>query len=68
MNEVLVIMDFDNVEKIEEISNEILHKLEDRNNAKLEKNFELADKLRDELLELGYKIVDSREGSRIEKL
>ena len=68
MNEVLVIMDFDNVEKIEEISNEILQKLEDRNNAKLEKDFELADKLRDELLELGYKIVDSREGSRIEKL
>ncbi len=68
MNQVLWIFDFSILEDWEEISEEILKKLEKRNKAKKEKNFELADKLRDELLEDWYKIVDSREGSRIEKI
>ena len=68
INEVLAIMDFDSVKEVEEISADILQKLEDRNEAKSEKNFELADELRDELLEWGYKIVDSRDGSRLEKI
>lgn len=68
INEVLAIINFDILEENTEISTEVLEKLEDRNKAKSEKNFELADKLRDELLDLGYKIVDSRDGSRIEKL
>jgi len=51
INEVLAIMDFDSVKEVEEISADILQKLEDRNEAKSEKNFELADELRDELLE-----------------
>jgi cysteinyl-tRNA synthetase len=67
MNQVLWIFDFSILEWSEEISEDILKKLEERNNAKKEKNFELADKLRDELLESGYKIIDSREGSRVEK-
>jgi cysteinyl-tRNA synthetase len=43
-------------------------KLEKRNDAKKNKEFDLADKLRDELLEDWYKIIDSREWSRIEKI
>ena len=68
MNQVLWIFDFSILEKSDEISEDILKKLEERNSAKNEKNFELADKLRDELLEEWYKIVDSREGSRVEKI
>ncbi|MDP3380229.1 MAG: hypothetical protein Q8S84_01420 [bacterium] len=59
-NQVLAIVDFD-VVKNEEIPTDINEKLQDRNTAKKNKDFVLADKLRDELLELGYKIVDSRD-------
>jgi cysteinyl-tRNA synthetase len=41
---------------------------EKRQKAKKEKNFQEADKLRDEILELWYKIIDSREGSSLEKI
>ncbi len=68
-NEVLAIMDFGILEeKLEEIPEEILEKLDARNTAKKEKNFELADSLRDELLKDGYKIIDGREGSRVERI
>lgn len=66
-NQVLAIIDFDILEK-EEIPSEIISKLEERNNAKKEKNFDLADSLRDELISLWYKIVDSRDWSYLEKL
>jgi len=68
MNQVLWIFDFSILEALVEISDDILKKLEERDDAKKEKNFELADKLRDELLSDWYKIVDSREGSRIERI
>jgi len=68
INEVLAIIDFDIISEKTEIPEEVSKKLKDRNNAKIEKDFELADKLRDELLELGYKIVDNRDGSRVEKI
>jgi cysteinyl-tRNA synthetase len=48
-------------EKEEAIPSDILEKLEARNEAKANKNFELSDKLRDELLESGYKILDTRD-------
>lgn len=66
-NQVLAIVDFD-VVKNEEIPTDINEKLQDRNTAKKNKDFVLADKLRDELLELGYKIVDSRDWSYVEKI
>lgn len=66
-NEVIGLMDFSLLEK-NEVPAEILKKLEMRNVAKNDKNFMLADALRDELLALGYKIVDSREGTRVEKI
>jgi len=68
-NEVFWIFDFwileNNNNKTPE---EILIKLEERNNAKKDKNFELADKIRDELTNLWYQIIDSRDWSRIEKI
>lgn len=64
-NQVLSIMNFDFVE--EEVPAEILEKFEERNEAKKQKDFEKADSIRDELLELWYKIVDDRSGSRVEK-
>ncbi len=67
INYVLWIIDFWVLEEWE-IPQNILEKFEARNKAKKEKNFELADKLRDELFEAWYKIIDSREGSKIEKV
>ena len=41
----------------------ILEMIEKRNNAKREKNYELADKIRNELLEKGITLKDTREGT-----
>ena len=64
---VLSVFDFEILNEVE-IPAEILEKLEARNTAKKEKNFAGADALRDELLSLGYKIIDDRTGSRVEKV
>ena len=45
---------------------EILKKIEERNEAKKNKNFELADKIRNELLEMGIILKDTREGTTFE--
>jgi cysteinyl-tRNA synthetase len=67
-NEVLGIIDFSVVELDEQIDVYMKNLLNDRNQAKISKNFELADKIRDELLEKGYKIIDGREGSFLERV
>lgn len=46
---------------------EILKKIEERNEAKKNKNFELADKIRNELLEIGIILKDTREGTTFER-
>lgn len=46
----------------------ILSKIEERNQAKKNKNYALADSIRDELLEKGIRLVDSREGTTYEIL
>lgn len=66
-DQVLSIIDFDVVNS-EEIPENILEIFESRNEEKKQKNFEKADKLRDELIEKGYKIVDNREWSYLEKI
>jgi len=66
--EVLWIFDFSILEKEEKVPENILSKFEERNNAKKEKDFEKADKIRDELLSEWYKIIDDRNGSRVEKI
>jgi cysteinyl-tRNA synthetase len=67
-NEVLGIIDFSVVELDEQIDGYMKNLLNDRNQAKISKNFELADQIRDELLEKGYKIIDGREGSVLERV
>ena len=44
----------------------IKSKIEERAEAKRNKNFALADSIRDELLEKGVKLIDSREGTTYE--
>ena len=71
-----LIDDFDKVlslgliEEEKEVSPEleelILVKIEERNQAKKNKNFVLADKIRDELFNKGVKLVDSRDGTTYE--
>jgi len=51
-----------------EIPDEILKLVEKRNNYKKEKKYIDADKVRDEIEGLGYKILDTREGTKIERL
>jgi len=55
-------------EETEEISSEIMDLVELRNKYKSEKNYMEADKVRDELLSLGYKILDTRDGVKIERI
>lgn len=64
---VLSILDLD-VLNSEEIPAWIMQKFEARNTAKKAKDFALADTLRDELLNLGYKIIDDRSWSRVERI
>lgn len=45
---------------------EILEQIEKRNKAKEEKNYQLADSIRDELLKKGIKLIDGREGTTYE--
>ena len=55
-----------NLIKKEELSEKhdyIMKKIEERKNAKLNKNFELADSIRNELLKEGIILVDTREGT-----
>lgn len=72
-----LIEDFDRVlsldltvfEETEEVVDlEILEKIELRNEAKKNKDFALADKIRDELLEIGIRLIDSREGTKYERI
>lgn len=51
-----------------ELESYILEKIEERNQAKKDKNYSLADSIRDELLERGIRLVDSREGTTYEIL
>ncbi len=68
-DEIFWIMNFEILEeKNDKIPEKILELFEKRNKNKKEKNWEEADKNRDEILELWYKIIDLREGSFLEKI
>ncbi len=58
------------IEEEKEIDNElkeyVLLKIEERNQAKKDKNYDLADSIRDELLGKGVRLVDSKEGTTYE--
>lgn len=55
-------------EEVVEISKELSDILERRKVARQTKDFKLSDDLRDELLDLGYKVIDSADGQKLEKL
>ena len=50
------------------ISKEILDLLEKRKEARLNKDFTTSDKIRDELKDMGYAVIDSKEGQKLEKI
>ena len=54
-------------EKIE-LPQEIEEMLENRKKARQEKNWELSDKIRDELKEKGYNVKDTKDGMQVEKI
>ncbi len=68
-HQVLGIVDLEQqkLNKLTDIPKNITKKLEQRNIAKKDKDFETADTIRDELLEQWYVIRDTREGSFLEK-
>ena len=49
-----------------EVTDDIKLKIEQRNQAKSDKNYELADSIRSELLEMGIKLIDTRDGTMYE--
>jgi cysteinyl-tRNA synthetase len=52
----------------EKIPNSLLETLEKRNQARMDKNWKLADEYRDQILDQGYKIEDSPKGARLKKI
>jgi len=60
--------DLQNYEKQEEVlPEEIKQLISERNNARLEKNWAESDRIRDLLIEKGYIVKDSKEGTIVEK-
>lgn len=55
-------------ENNEEIPNDILELVEKRKQARLDKNWELADKLRNEISEKGYNVKDLKDDMIVEKI
>lgn len=66
-NEVFNILDVSIFEWGEDIPEEILHKAIARDEAKIDKNYELSDTLRDEIVSAGYKVIDTKQGTVVEK-
>lgn len=56
-----------NRKKEDEIPNEILDLVEQRKIARKEKNFALADELRNKIADLGYTVEETRQGTKITK-
>lgn len=68
-----LLLDFDRVlglkiDKKDDIPEEVLKLVEERNVARKEKNWQKSDELRDKIQEYGYRIEDSKEGTKIEKI
>ena len=53
--------------RIDEIPENIKNILKKRSNARISKNWELSDKYRQELFDLGWAIVDGKDGQEIVK-
>lgn len=64
----LNLLDFSDLEKEIEIPDEIKKLAEKRAQAKKDRNFELADKIRDEIKSKWFEVKDTREGFKINKI
>jgi cysteinyl-tRNA synthetase len=62
----LDLLNDNNNETDSELVSYIESKIEERNKAKKDRNFELADSIRNELLEKGITLIDTREGTKYE--
>ena len=60
-------IDIDKAKKTEELPQYVLDLLEKRNEARKNKNWEESDRLRDEILEKGYIIKDTKNGAELQK-
>lgn len=67
MDQVLS-LDLTMEEEQEDVEEEILKKIEERNLAKKEKNYALADEIREELLKQGIRLIDTREKTIYERI
>jgi cysteinyl-tRNA synthetase len=68
MDDVLGILDWQNLPiRPDELPGEVKEILVKRTNARQEKNFDLADTLRDELVRQGYRVVDTAQGAMLFK-
>ena len=66
-DEVLGLSLLQKVDKKASVSEEyIMEKIEERNKAKANKDFALADSIRDELVEKGIKLIDTKDGTKYE--
>ena len=68
-----LLLDFDKVlglkiDKKEDIPEEVLKLLEERNTARKEKDWKKSDELRDKIQEYGYRIEDTKDGTNIERM
>ena len=61
-------LNIDQMDKIEELPEEVKILIEQRKQARLEKNWQKSDELRDEINKMGYMIKDSKDGMKIEKI
>ena len=61
-------LDKENVEEEIEYPEEIKAILEERKNARDNKDFAKSDELRDKLKDLGYTVIDSKEGQKLKKI
>ena len=64
-NEILDLYNFDLLEAIN-IPEKVLELAKSRDNAREDKDYELSDKYRDEILELGYKVIDTKDWTVVE--
>ncbi len=55
-------------EETVEIDDVVASLLEKRKQARINKDFKLSDEIRDELASKGYKVIDTKEGQKIEKI
>ena len=68
-----LLLDFDRVlglkiDKKDDIPEEVLKLLEERNTARKEKDWKKSDELRDKIQEYGYRIEDTKDGTNIERM